>query len=141
MLRVGAVVAVLVVAAAVLVVVVSACGGGNESSDSSSAVANSPGAKVFADAGCGNCHTMEAADATGTTGPSLDDLKPEKARVARQVRNGGVGMPSFQDKLTSEEIDQVAEFVSNETRKATGGGSVAAGFEPDDTKVEDCNRG
>ena len=81
---------------------------------------------------------MEAADATGTTGPNLDDLKPEKERVARQVQNGGVGMPSFGDKLTAEQIDQVAEFVSNETRKATGGGSVAAGFKPDDTKVEDC---
>ena len=96
------------------------------------------GRKCSPTQGCGNCHTMEAADATGTTGPNLDDLKPEKERVARQVQNGGVGMPSFSDKLTAEQIDQVAEFVSNETRKATGGGSVAAGFKPDDTKVEDC---
>ena len=115
----------------------SGCGGNGDDGGSSSAT-SSPGAKVFADAGCGNCHTMEAADATGTTGPNLDDLKPEKERVARQVQNGGVGMPSFSDKLTAEQIDQVAEFVSNETRKATGGGSVAAGFKPDDTKVEDC---
>ena len=42
-------------------------------------------------------------------------------------------------RLSDEQIDQVAEFVSNETRKATGGGSVAAGFKPDDTKVEDCD--
>ena len=115
------------------------CGGNGGGGGGSESAASSPGAKVFADAGCGNCHTMEAADATGTTGPSLDDLKPEKARVARQVRNGGVGMPSFGDKLSDEQIDQVAEFVSNETRKATGGGSVAAGFKPDDTKVEDCD--
>ncbi len=128
----------VVVVAALLVVGVSACGGGGDDSDSSSALANSPGAKVFADSGCGNCHTMEAADATGTTGPNLDDLKPEKERVAQQVRNGGVGMPSFQDKLSAQQIDQVADFVSNATRSATGGGSVAAGFEPDDTKVEDC---
>ena len=114
------------------------CGGNGDGDGGSDSAASSPGAKVFADAGCGNCHTMEAADATGTTGPSLDDLKPEKARVARQVKNGGVGMPSFQDELSAEQIDQVAEFVSNETRKATGGGSVAAGFKPDDTKVEDC---
>ena len=114
------------------------CGGNGDGDGGSDSAASSPGAKVFADAGCGNCHTMEAADATGTTGPSLDDLKPEKDRVARQVRNGGVGMPSFGEKLSDEQIDQVAEFVSNETRQATGGGSVAAGFEPDDTKVEDC---
>ena len=115
------------------------CGGNGGGDGGSDSAASSPGAKVFADAGCGNCHTMEAADATGTTGPSLDDLKPEKERVARQVRNGGVGMPSFGDKLSDEQIDQVADFVSNETRKATGGGSVAAGFKPDDTKVEDCD--
>ena len=114
----------------------SACGGGGD--NGSDAAANSPGAKVFTDAGCGNCHTMSAVDATGTTGPNLDDLKPEKERVARQVRNGGVGMPSFSDKLSGQQIDQVAEFVSNATRSATGGGSVAAGFKPDDTKVEDC---
>ena len=67
------------------------CGGNGGGDGGSESAASSPGAKVFADAGCGNCHTMAAADATGTTGPSLDDLKPEKARVARQVRNGGVG--------------------------------------------------
>jgi mono/diheme cytochrome c family protein len=117
----------------------SACGGGGGGSDNGSdSAASSPGAKVFADAGCGNCHTLSAVDAKGTTGPNLDDLKPEKEKVVRQVTNGGVGMPSFQDKLSAEEIDQVAEFVSNATRSATGGGSVAAGFEPDDTKVEDC---
>ncbi len=63
--------------------------------------ASSPGAKVFADAGCGDCHTLSAVDATGTVGPNLDQLKPEKERVARQVRNGGVGMPSFADKLSA----------------------------------------
>jgi mono/diheme cytochrome c family protein len=112
-------------------------GGGDERSASSSAT-SSAGAKVFTDAGCGDCHALNAADSKGTVGPNLDDLRPEKRTVARQVRNGGVGMPSFRDKLTDEQIDDVAEFVSDATRKATGGGSVAAGFEPDDTKVEDC---
>jgi hypothetical protein len=74
-------------------------------------------------------------------GPNLDQLKPEKDRVALQVRNGGVGMPSFSKKLSASQIDQVAVFVADETRKATGGGSVAAGFQPDDTKLEDCAAG
>jgi cytochrome c553 len=116
----------------------SACGGNGGGDEGPSSAASSAGAKVFADSGCGNCHTLKAADATGTTGPDLDQLRPEKEKVVRQVTNGGVGMPSFRDKLTDQQIDQVAVFVSDETRKATGGGSVAAGFEPDDTKVEDC---
>jgi cytochrome c553 len=114
-------------------------GGGDGGSDSaSSSPENSAGAKVFADAGCGNCHTLKAAESKGNVGPNLDDLQPDKAKVVRQVTNGGVGMPSFRDELTKKEINDLAEFVSDETRKATGGGSVAAGFKPDDTKVEDC---
>jgi cytochrome c2 len=116
------------------------CGGNGGGDGGSDSAASSPGAKVFADAGCGNCHTLKAADSKGTVGPNLDDIQPDKAKVVRQVTNGGVGMPSFSDKLSKEQIDQVAEFVSNETRKATGGGSVAAGFKPDDTKVEDCDQ-
>ncbi len=81
---------------------------------------------------------MEAAKSTGTVGPNLDQLRPDAQRVARQVKNGGVGMPSFSKKLTEVEISQVAEFVSESTRSSTMGGSVAAGFKPDDTKIEDC---
>ena len=35
------------------------------------------GAKVFASAGCGGCHTLAAADASGEVGPNLDDLQPD----------------------------------------------------------------
>jgi cbb3-type cytochrome c oxidase subunit III len=97
-----------------------------------------PGAKVFADAGCGDCHTLSAAGSTGTVGPNLDQVKPDSEQVVRQVTNGGVGMPSFRSKLSSTQIDQVAAYVADATRKATGGGSVAAGFKPDDTKLTDC---
>jgi len=127
-----------VILAGVAVVLVSGCGGNKSSSSSLSGTA---GAKVFASAGCGNCHTLAEADAKGNVGPNLDQLKPEKDRVARQVRNGGVGMPSFSNKLSPGEIDQVAVYVADATRKATGGGSVAAGYEPDDTKLEDCAEG
>ena len=53
------------------------------------------GAKVFADAGCGDCHTLAAADATGTVGPDLDQVRPDVARVVQQVTHGGGAMPSF----------------------------------------------
>jgi len=97
-----------------------------------------PGAKVFDSAGCGGCHTLAAAKSNGTVGPNLDQLRPDQQRVERQVQNGGVGMPSFRNKLSQIEISQVAEFVSESTRSSTMGGSVAAGFKPDDTRIEDC---
>jgi cytochrome c2 len=39
---------------------------------------SSPGAKVFASAGCGGCHTLSAAGAKGQIGPNLDELKPDQ---------------------------------------------------------------
>ena len=125
-----------VVALVVLVLLLAGCGG--KKSSQSSALASLPGAKVFASAGCGGCHTLQAAKSKGTVGPDLDQLRPDAQTVERQVRNGGVGMPSFSKKLNEVQISQVAEFVSESTRSSTMGGSVAAGFKPDDTKIADC---
>ncbi len=127
----------IVLALTFLALATSGCGGG-KSSDSDGEGGGSAGAKIFADAGCGNCHTMATAGATGTVGPSLDELQPNQQRVEQQVRNGGNGMPAFADKLSDEEIKQVAAFV------ATSAGTGKAGkisFEPDDKKVEDCQDG
>jgi cytochrome c6 len=75
------------------------------------------GAKVFSTAGCGACHTLAAAKATGKVGPNLDRLKPVAARVARQVRTGGGGMPPFTGILTAPEIRHLAAYVDAATRK------------------------
>ena len=71
------------------------------------------GAKVFASAGCGGCHTLAAASSGGNVGPNLDDLKPDFAAVQQQVENGGGGMPSFGGDLSQAEIDAVARYVSD----------------------------
>jgi mono/diheme cytochrome c family protein len=119
-----------------LVLALTACGGGKSTA---SADANKlPGAKVFASAGCSGCHTLAAANAKGTVGPNLDQLRPDAQKVSHQVRSGGVGMPSFSKKLSATQIQQVADFVSKATQSATGGTSVAAGFKPDNTKLSDC---
>ena len=47
-------------------------------------------------------------------------------------------MPYLSKKLNEVQISQVAEFVSESTQSSTMGGSVAAGFKPDDTKIADC---
>jgi mono/diheme cytochrome c family protein len=69
------------------------------------------GKAVFASAGCGGCHTLKAAGASGAVGPNLDSLKPEYDTVVHQVENGGGVMPAFKDQLTQKQIDDVAAFV------------------------------
>lgn len=110
------------------------CGGGHKESAAGKSAVGPEGAKVFADAGCGGCHTLSAAGAKGTTGPNLDQLRPNAERVKRQVRNGGGAMPSFRDKLSEKEIADVASFVAT----SAGAGAAKFTFEPDDTKLSDC---
>jgi cytochrome c6 len=73
------------------------------------------GRKVFteiAQPSCALCHTLQAAGAAGTIGPSLDELKPDKARALEAIRNGAGVMPPFRDKLTPEQLDAVAAFIA-----------------------------
>ncbi len=69
------------------------------------------GAAVFADSGCGSCHALEAAGASGTIGPSLDGSKPSKELTMQRVSEGMGAMPSFADQLTPEQIAAVADYV------------------------------
>jgi mono/diheme cytochrome c family protein len=75
------------------------------------------GKAIFSSAGCGSCHTLKAAGATGTVGPNLDTLKPSEPVAERQVTNGGGGMPPFKGQLTPAEIKAVAQFVSSSAGK------------------------
>jgi len=69
------------------------------------------GEGIFAEAGCGSCHTLDAAGASGNVGPSLDDTKPSKELVIDRVTNGKGAMPAFKDSYSTEEIAAVADFV------------------------------
>lgn len=109
----------VVLATAALVLVAAGCGGdGNDSTTeattttatgSGDAVA---GKEVFASADCGSCHTFSAAGSTGSVGPNLDDASPSYDHVVTQVTHGGGAMPSFEDDLTPQQIQDVAAFVS-----------------------------
>jgi len=76
------------------------------------------GKKVFT-SNCGGCHTLGDAGTNGQVGPNLDDLKPAKAVVVRQVNNGGGQMPSFKGKLSGAQIDAVATYVSSVAGKSS----------------------
>jgi hypothetical protein len=119
--------------AAVALVLSAGCGG--DDATPGSAGDRVAGARVFSDAGCGSCHALAAAGSKGTTGPDLDQLKPSRGSVLRQVERGGIGMPSFSGKLTQDEISAVATFVAE---SAAGGAQAAADFEPDDTELSSC---
>jgi cytochrome c553 len=70
------------------------------------------GVRVFADNGCGGCHTLGAAQASGQVGPNLDTLRPSYEQVRAKVEQGGGVMPSFRDMLSPREIRDVAAFVA-----------------------------
>jgi mono/diheme cytochrome c family protein len=73
------------------------------------------GEEVFASAGCGGCHTLEAAGSSGTVGPNLDEAKPAYDLVVDRVTNGQGAMPSFKDQLSEEDIQNVAAYVVQST--------------------------
>lgn len=71
------------------------------------------GKEVFlGSAGCASCHTLADAGATGTIGPNLDATKPSLELAVERVTNGQGGMPSFANKLSEEQIQEVATYVS-----------------------------
>jgi mono/diheme cytochrome c family protein len=83
-------------------------GGGGEGQGDPAA-----GKPVFMDAGCGGCHTLKDAGTTGQVGPKLDEAKPSYDLVVERVTNGQGAMPSFKGKLTDQQIQDVAAYVSS----------------------------
>lgn len=73
------------------------------------------GEAVWASAGCGGCHELEAANASGTIGPNLDDSQPDAALVLDRVTNGRGAMPAFKDDLSEQQIADVAAYVVSNT--------------------------
>lgn len=81
------------------------------------------GASVFASNGCGSCHTLAAADATGSIGPNLDETLA--GRDAAYIEEGivdpdatiaegfGAGiMPStYGDDIAAEDLEALVAFL------------------------------
>lgn len=81
------------------------------------ALAQDDGRKLFTGVtpACAICHTLKDADATGTIGPSLDELKPDAARVAKALRTGVGQMPAF-PQLSEEQVQALARYIEQATR-------------------------
>lgn len=70
------------------------------------------GRQVFADFGCGSCHSLGDAGATGHVGPSFDgNSSLTEDLLVERVTNGAGQMPSFGSQLSKDEIAAVAAYV------------------------------
>jgi len=76
------------------------------------------GKDIFASKGCGACHTMKAAGASGTVGPNLDESQPSEALIAERVVNGKGAMPPFKSQLTDKQIADVVAYVYESTHSS-----------------------
>jgi cytochrome c oxidase subunit 2 len=94
----------------------------------SGGTATSPGAQLFASAGCGSCHTLAAAGSTGTTGPNLneflapdDDTKGVEVMIVEPNSELAEGYPAnvmpqnYGQTFSSEEVHQLAEYLVEST--------------------------
>ena len=73
------------------------------------------GEAVFASAGCGGCHTLAAAGASGNVGPNLDESKPPTELIVTRVTKGEGSMPPFGEQLDPQQIADVAAYVVQST--------------------------
>jgi mono/diheme cytochrome c family protein len=88
------------------------------------------GAQVFANNGCGGCHTLAAANSGGTTGPDLDEVLPgqpeseieesivdPEAKIAEGYP-AGVMPQEFGTKIPPEELKELVKFLSENAGKS-----------------------
>jgi mono/diheme cytochrome c family protein len=96
-------------------------------------VPGGPGAQVFANNGCGGCHTLLAAKSGGVTGPDLDEVLPGQSAAMikesivdpnAQLAKGypaNVMPANFETLIKPQEMEQLVEYLISSTAK--GGGS------------------
>ena len=100
-------------------------------------VPGGPGAQVFANNGCGGCHTLAAAKSGGTTGPNLDEvLSGQSAAMIEEsivdpnakIAKGypaNVMPVNFGETLSPKELEDLVQYLVEETggegRRRPGG--------------------
>jgi mono/diheme cytochrome c family protein len=90
-------------------------------------VEGGPGAQVFANNGCGGCHTFAAAESGGVTGPNLDEVLPGQqaamieesivepnAKIAKGYA-ANVMPPNFEEILSSQELEDLVEYLMEDS--------------------------
>jgi mono/diheme cytochrome c family protein len=102
-------------------------------------VPGGPGAQVFANNGCGNCHTLAAAKSGGVTGPDLDEVLPgqDEAMVKESIVDpnkeivkgypANVMPANFGQTLSAKEVEDLVKFLLESTSGGKGGSSKSKG--------------
>ncbi len=92
-------------------------------------VPGGPGAQVFANNGCGGCHTLAAANAGGVTGPDLDEVLPGQSATMIEesivdpnahIAKGypaNVMPPNFGTIITAQQLNQLVQYLISSTAK------------------------
>jgi cytochrome c oxidase subunit 2 len=101
---------------------------------SGSATTGPPGLAVFQQFGCGGCHTLKPAGASGTTGPDLDNLKQYAAQAHRGslaafikesiVNPGAYIQPGYQNvmpgifkqQIPPAKLDQLVQYLAQNAK-------------------------
>ncbi|WP_430789858.1 c-type cytochrome [Virgibacillus flavescens] len=103
-----------------LVMVISACGGGDGGDEGgteegtggdtgeTTAQGDAANGDEIYQSNCMSCHGQEGA---GGSGPSLQSSTDYDA-VMQQVKNGGGGMPAFEEQLSEQEIADVSAYIT-----------------------------
>jgi mono/diheme cytochrome c family protein len=98
-------------------------------------VPGGPGAQVFANNGCGTCHTLAAAGSSGETGPNLDEVLPGQTEAMihesiidpnAKIAKGyppNVMPPNFEQLLSPKELEDLVKYLS----ESTSGGKAKSG--------------
>jgi mono/diheme cytochrome c family protein len=102
-------------------------------------VPGGPGAQVFANNGCGGCHTFAAAKSGGVTGPNLDEVlvgqSPAMVHESIVDPNKSIAkgyppnvMPgTFEQTLSVKELEQLVEYLVENTPGGKPTGSKPKG--------------
>jgi cytochrome c2 len=93
-----------------------------------------PGGQVFANNGCGACHTFAAAETAGTVGPDLDEVIPgqDEKMVEESITDpeaeptqgfpAGVMPQDYEAQIPPEDLKLLVEFLIDNAGKASSGG-------------------
>jgi mono/diheme cytochrome c family protein len=102
-------------------------------------VPGGPGAQVFANNGCGGCHTLAAAGTGGVTGPNLDEVLPGQtaAMIEESIVDPNAhiakGYPAnvmpanFKTLISPSEIEQLVQYLISSTAKGGSGSKQGKG--------------
>jgi mono/diheme cytochrome c family protein len=89
-----------------------------------------PGGQIFADNGCGSCHTLKAAGSGGTTGPNLDEVLPGQtaSEITKSIVDpdakiatgfaAGVMPTNFGDAIVANQLKLLVKFLLQNAGKS-----------------------